>query len=96
LSVFPSTDEEGEYLYSSASSSLKFMNNLRDEDGSNELIGKLKHDDAINFDERVVIIYGAHPDINLPVTVATYGGLPSYITIPIACGPLKETLDRFP
>lgn len=53
--------------------------------------------DGINLPKRHVVLHGVSPDTDLPDTVQSLGGLPAYLTLPVACGeiaPAKAEHDK--
>jgi hypothetical protein len=44
----------------------------------------------LDLDQRVVFIHGVFPSTKLPASVASLGPIPAHVTLPIACGKIKQ------
>ena len=57
-------------------------------------IVKLRRNEKLVLEGKVVLIQGVSKDIVFPETVGSYGEVPHYKTLPIACGFLKKIRDN--
>jgi hypothetical protein len=88
---FPILGRLGSYYYSEASHSKRVIQDLRGKSVlENLFLTKLKSDEELSLEKRVIVIYGIDENIRLPDTVKSYAGYPSQFTLPIACGELVE------
>lgn len=71
--MFPVADASGSYTYSETAS----RSHLQDE-----------IETALRLGTRHVVIHGVDPATDLPDSVASLGGLPAWVTLPVACGEL--------
>ena len=79
------------YYYSESSDYMRMMKDLRSRDFiHNDSIVKLGHSEDLALHQRVIMIYGVSEDFYLPSTVLSFDGLPSYLSLPIACGEIAE------
>lgn len=87
----PVSDEFGNYTYSHAASYSDFISDLTDIDIDplDNLI-KLKSEKELNLENKVFMIYGVAESTPLPSTVKGYDKHPSFQSLPIACGIIKE------
>ena len=46
--------------------------------------------ESLDLPARHVVIHGVDLDTPLPATVQSLGGLPAQITLPVACGEIRE------
>jgi hypothetical protein len=93
----PISNKKGHYLYSSAVSINLLLSDLKKKSIPRPShLAKLGVKENLNISNRVVIVYGVPSKIKLPASVNTIKGFPSYMTIPLACGAINETSERFP
>lgn len=78
--TYPTADENGSYHYEAKVP----MKQLK------ESFAKAFGGSAIDLDRRVLYIHGVLDNAKLPATVASVGGLPAVITLPIACGKINK------
>jgi hypothetical protein len=85
--LYPVADPWGSYVYSKVASFPEFLLDLQspDENVFDNVI-KLSKQRSFNLLDKVVIIHGVAPETPLPYTVASFSGLTSQATLPIACG----------
>lgn len=89
---FPVGDVYGNYIYSRVANFSAFLNDLRAE-AQYEEYNKLKENEPLLIEGRVVIVHGYDNSIELPSSVSTVGRLSSNQTIPIACGVIQKVLS---
>ncbi len=90
-STFPVSDPVGVYTYSEITSYDRFIDDLREEDRDlDDDFVKIGADKNLNFEGRIVIIYGVAPETVLPETVARRGRLANFQTLPVACGVFRK------
>jgi len=91
LNIFPKMRRSSFYYYSEACNTSLMMEDLRASDSySSDMIIKLRPNEELRLDRRVILIYGTDEDRYLPSTVNTFEGYPSQSSIPIACGEILE------
>ena len=91
MSDFPKMRrKESSYYYSEASNVDRMMNDLRGRDVIQDNIVKLKSDEELALQKRVVIIYGIDQDISLPVSVSSQHGYSPQHSLPVACGKIQD------
>lgn len=73
--TFPNPGSDTEYFYSEQTSL----------DALTTAIGG-----PLNLAERHVVVHGVDPDTPLPPSVKSLGGLPAYLTLPVACGEIRQ------
>lgn len=89
--VYPMADASGSYFYERETSFNELFMDLRDEDKNlNDNLVKLAPDQGLDFEGKVVVIFGTASSVEYPVTVATADNRPAYQTLPIACGVFKR------
>ena len=82
---------KGNYAYSQKTSLSALMNDLMARDGNDlDSIGKLKDDEGLNLEGRVILIHGAADNRALPASVSTAPGLSHQASMPIACGVIER------
>ena len=89
---FPAADTYGNYIYAKVTSFSTFMVDLRDESGNQEYI-KLKSQEPLSIESRVVVIHGMSEETDLPATVRTMGPMTIHQSIPIVCGVIQKVLS---
>jgi hypothetical protein len=89
---FPTSDTYGNYIYAKLTTFSKFMEELRKAPEVNEEYIKLKDQEPLNIEKRVVVIQGMSEDINLPSTVRSIGQMTAHQSIPIVCGSIRKVL----
>lgn len=96
-SDYPSSDDEGSYLYAQAAPLQEMLDDLRAADSDpNDSVGKLGSGEELNITQRVVIVRGVSQDTALPTTVATVDDLPAHLTVPIACTTIAAPVEEPP
>jgi hypothetical protein len=91
LNIYPVADDFGGYFYEKDTKYSLFTNDLKDTDpvpGDN--IVKLGRNDKFSFEGKVVMVQGTSTEIEVPATVSSYGEIPVFKTLPIACGVIKK------
>lgn len=97
FTVGPVSGANGKYLYGHSASSRIVMQDLRSRDPYPlDFIGKLKNDEEIDFNKRVVLIYSVPETLKLPSTIETIADLSNHASLPIACANILETAEIFP
>ena len=89
---FPVGDSFGNYIYSRVAKFSSFMEDLR-ANGHNQDHHKLRADEPLDIEGRVVVVHGVDEASDLPETVRTVGRPSAYQSLPIACGSIKKVLD---
>ncbi len=89
---FPSSDEYGNYIYAKLTSFSTFLQDLRQSEESNQDYVKLKTNEPLDIEKRVVVIQGLSEEIKLPETVRSVGSMTSHQSLPIVCGVIKKVL----
>ena len=51
--------------------------------------GVLADGELVNLEGRHIVVHGVAPDTELPATVKTLPGVPSQVTLPVACGEIR-------
>jgi hypothetical protein len=93
----PVSNKKGHYLYSNAVSINLLLNDLKKNPTTRPShLAKLGLKEKLNISNRVVIIYGVPSKIKLPSSFSTIKGFPPHMTVPLACGVINETSERFP
>jgi hypothetical protein len=91
LGTYPVADQYGLYVYSSVASYERFITDLKAENlNPNGYLTKLKPDEKLELEGKVVIIKGVSRAALLPDTVQSNSRWPNHQTIPIACGVMQK------
>lgn len=98
--VFPKSDEYGNYTWYNWRNKPEvipptkwstFIKDLRSPD-LNDGYFKLKDNEPMNIEGRVVVVHGVDAAMELPSTVGTVNRLIPQQTLPIACGVIKKVM----
>jgi hypothetical protein len=89
---FPTSDGYGNYIYAKLTTFTTFMDELRKSPEANQDYLKLKENEPLNIENRVVVIHGMSEETNLPSTVRSVGQMTIHQSIPIVCGLIKKVL----
>ena len=89
---FPMGDTYGNYIYSKTANFSSFMKDLRSHDNA-EGYTKLKAQEPLNIEGRVVVIHGVDEAASLPLTVRSDGRITASQALPIVCGVIKKILE---
>lgn len=95
LNLFPLADIYGTYFYEKEGRYSTLLKDLKapDPDLTDNLV-KLGRNDRLNFEGKVVLIQGASKDYVYPETVTSYGEVPVFKSLPIACGVIRKIRDN--
>lgn len=87
---FKSIRKPGFYFYSRAGSIRRMILDLRADDSlrDDEMV-KLRSDENLDLDRRVMMVFGVSEDVDLPTSVRSFGGYPAQTTVPVACGAIR-------
>lgn len=89
---YPVTDASGNYNYNQSAPLAEMLADLRAADPNpDDSLAKLGPDEELNLGQRVITIHGVPATTQLPPTVASTGGLPAHLTLPVACGQIVPT-----
>lgn len=86
---FPSSDEDGDFIWSRAASSSSIIRDLL-------LSGAISRREDVRMEGRVVMVYGIPESIALPESVQGISDYTPNMSYPIACGILIPTDETFP
>ncbi len=80
------------YLYEEQGPYADVMALIRAETDPNpdNAVAKIKPFEALDLAGRTVVVHGVPLDYELPGSVATIGGLPPQVTLPVACGTIER------
>jgi len=95
MNVFPVADIYGSFFYEKEAKYSVLIKDLKssDNDPTDNII-KLGKNDKLIIEGKVVLLQGVSKEINFPETVGSYGEVPHYKTLPIACGVFKKIRDN--
>ena len=79
--VYPMADFTGNYFY-------------RNEVALNTMMEKLKLNEGLNFENKVIVIYGVAANAVVPETVAAVDGVTIHSSLPVACGSFAKIADE--
>jgi hypothetical protein len=92
---YPRSNARGNYNYVKRASLSRILADLRAPvDDSNDGFGRLRPDQELNLEGRVVIIHGIEQSVNLPYSVASSPNDPAHLSLPICCGVIEETNEQ--
>lgn len=95
LNAFPVADIYGSYFYEKEAKYSVLLKDLKSEDTNPEdNIIKLGRNDKLVLEGKIVLIQGVSKDMTFPETVGSYGEVPHFKTLPIACGVFKKIRDN--
>lgn len=94
LNLFPLADIYGSYFYEKEGRYSTMLKDLKaaDPDPTDNIV-KLGKNEKLNFEGKVVLLQGASKDFAFPESVGTYGEVPVFKSLPIACGVIKKIRD---
>lgn len=93
--IFPLADIYGSYFYEKEGRYSTMLKDLKAEDSDpTDNLVKLGRNEKLNFEGKVVLLQGSSKDFAFPETVGSYGEIPVFKTLPIACGILKKIRDN--
>jgi hypothetical protein len=82
------------YMFRKSTSLETLMTDLKATDiDPDDHIVKLRPDENLNLEGRVVVIMGAPTTANLPTTVKTVKGMTNYQSLPISCGVIERVAE---
>lgn len=79
----------GEYPKASADGSYHYQKEISVK-ALSAAFAKAFNGQALNLDQRVLLIHGIADDTKLPTTVQSLGPIPAQVTLPIACGKIQQ------
>lgn len=79
----------GEYPKASADGSYHYQKDVSVK-ALSAAFAKAFNGQALNLDQRVLLIHGVADDTKLPTTVKSLGPIPAHVTLPIACGKIQQ------
>lgn len=95
LNIFPVADIYGSFFYEKEAKFSSLMKDLKNPDPDpNDNIVKLGRNEKLVLEGKAVLIQGVSKDIVFPETVGSYGEVPQFKTLPIACGVFKKIRDN--
>jgi hypothetical protein len=79
------------YDYKKTQKLNEMLSDLKAKDpNERDILEKLKANEELNLEGRIIIIHGVVNQNNLPMTVASLEGVSSYDSIPVACGIIQR------
>jgi hypothetical protein len=94
--IYPETNDWGYFQWSRTASFEKLLEDLREVDiNPKDDIMKLKPNETLNLQNKVVLIRGVHESVSLPETVSGRGRELPHQALPVACGVFKK-ITRVP
>jgi hypothetical protein len=91
-SIFPFSTKFGHYIYSKQTLFSHFIKDLHDHT-INDGHAKIPPGGSLLIEERVVVIQGVSPLLDMPSSVRSLGNLTLHQSLPIACGIIKRVLS---
>lgn len=88
---FPVGNNYGSYIYSKVAKFTTFIKDMRAHSSEDGYV-KLKSDEPLQINGRVVVIHGVDQASDLPATVAGVGRMSNYQSLPIVCGVIWKVL----
>ena len=90
--VYPTGDSNlGSFMYKSTGSFARMFADLKSpDDNTADMVTKLKDDEGLALQGRIVLLQGINERVFLPPTAISLGDRSVYKTIPVACGVLKK------
>lgn len=89
---FPVGDIYGNYIYSRVAKFSTFIKDLRSEKGDDGY-NKLRLDEPLDIEGRVVVVHGVDAAMDLPASVGTVGRMANYQALPIVCGVIYKVIE---
>jgi len=95
LNIFPMADIYGSFFYEKEAKFSSLLNDLKnpDPEPADNMV-KLGRNEKLILEGKVVLMQGVSKDIVFPETVSSYGEVPSFKSLPIACGAFKKIRDN--
>ena len=87
---YPVGDASGSYFYERITSFSSLLKDLRKESTSDESFTKLKSNEPLEFEGKVIVVFGVPDSVVLPESVQTIGRRSAQKTLPIACGVISR------
>lgn len=95
VELFPVADVMGSYVYYKEGITSKMVTDLQSPDlDINDELAKLKSNEELKLDGKVIVIQGVPEDIYLPGSVRTFNGLSERSTLAIACGKITRVINE--
>lgn len=88
---FPQGDTYGSYIYAKVTNFTLFMKDLRSKENSEGYI-KLKDQEPLDIENRVVVVHGVDEAVGLPDTVKSVDRASPFQALPIVCGVIKKVI----
>lgn len=82
------------YTFKQSASLETMMKDLRTQDDNlRDHMGKLKPNEELNLDGRVVLVHGIPLTSNLPSSVQPFSGMTAHASLPVSCGVIERVMD---
>ncbi|HKK93352.1 MAG TPA: hypothetical protein VJ925_07945 [Longimicrobiales bacterium] len=91
---FPIADASGIVDYRNSTTFTSLIAGIEGEDS--DIYAELAENEALLPESRTVVLHGVLPSTELPESVASLAGLPSNVTLPVACAELERKPARNP